>query len=152
MNYLVNQAGSVEDIRASLKFKEAYTTDDLWLALRNERKNQNRHTVVKMLRTALRRTLRHAIAAIALLCLATSCSVPSKLTQGELEALVAYDRAEYRILTVYNSPQRIYFVDSTTVWTPCGEGWYCRSREIEKYMADPAIKTPSKPAQKPVKR
>lgn len=132
MSHLVNQLGSADDGRASLTLNPtSYTTDDLWVALRNERKNKNRITVVTMLRRALRRQLRYAVLLLSVVVLTASCGGPSRLTSGELEALEAYGRAEYREL-IYTD--RIYYVDSTTIWTPCGNGWYCRSREIEKYM------------------
>lgn len=135
MKYLINQAGSVEDIRSSLKCNAgSYSTDDLWSALRNERQNKNRISVVRMLRRALRRTLKSVAFLIVAATLLTACSSQERLTRGELAVLAAYGRAQTATITVYDLPQTIYFVDSTTVWTPCGEGWYCRSREIEKYM------------------
>lgn len=146
MKTLLNQHGTCDDVRFTLICNEhSYTRNDLWQALRNERKSKNRKTVVKMLRQALRRNMRR-VAALAILIISLgACTVPGKLTQGELEALAAYDRAQYREVTVQ---QRIYYLDSTTVWTPCGEGWYCRSREIEQYMDDPALK----PFKKPIKQ
>lgn len=136
MNHLINQKGSVDDIRTSLKQKENHTTDDLWLSLRNERKNQNRWPVIKMLRTALRRQLHRGAL---LLCLASmaACQSPSELTTGELAVLAAYGKAEYRDVVILGTAQRIYYLDSTTVYTPCGQGWYCRNRILENLFENP---------------
>ena len=77
------------------------------------------------------KTMKKTTIILALILLATSCSLPKRLTEGELKALEAYGRAEHRELTYVD---RIYYVDSTSVWVPCGQGWYCRSREIEKHI------------------
>lgn len=132
MKTIVTPNTRVEDVRAALTLNaNTYTTDELWQALRHERKNKNRITIVRMLRRAIRRQLRYTVVLMGMALLAIGCAGPSKLTQSELEVLTAYDRAKYKEITVHH---RIYYLDSVTVWMPCGEGWYCRSREVEHYM------------------
>lgn len=53
--HTVNRSGSVQDIRNSLQFIDYYTEDDLNRALEDERRRQNRTTVVKLLESALKR-------------------------------------------------------------------------------------------------
>ena len=130
-------------LRDALLFNEPhYSHYDLWTMLRAERKSKNRKTVVKMLRRALRRNMRRMAAAIVLIVALAACTAPGKLTQGELQVLVAYNRAQHLDVTLQ---QRIYFIDSTSVWVPCGEGWYCRSRELEQYIDSVALKAVKKP-------
>ncbi|MEQ8685476.1 MAG: hypothetical protein RIE86_09290 [Imperialibacter sp.] len=57
MKHLVNQKGSVEDIRASLNFLSGYTVNDLKEALQNEEANKKRSTVIQMIRRAIRKKI-----------------------------------------------------------------------------------------------
>jgi hypothetical protein len=54
MEWLVNQMGNPDDVRASLRLGN-YTVDELIQALVNERHNRNRKTVINMLRVAIQK-------------------------------------------------------------------------------------------------
>jgi hypothetical protein len=56
MKYLLNQRGNIDDIRCSLQF--GYSEKDILDALENEKLNQNRQTVIKMLEAKLRKLLK----------------------------------------------------------------------------------------------
>lgn len=51
--FLINQRGSVEDIRCALRYD--FDLHFLTESLENEKQNQNRATVIKMLEVAIRK-------------------------------------------------------------------------------------------------
>lgn len=55
--FLINNRGSIEDIRCSLKLGMP-DIDHLRRAITDEKKNQNRDTVLKMLANALKKQLK----------------------------------------------------------------------------------------------